>query len=411
MVGFRSLATQAAASTQLLALGSLLFNTADANTAFGTAALLFNTTGINNTAVGATALLHNTIAEENTATGAFALSSNTEGDFNTANGAFALQVNTIGEQNTAIGDLALANNDSTGAGLGNANTAVGAGALFSNTDGDSNNAVGYNSLGANETGISNQAMGFSALSSNVDGAANIAIGDSAALNNVSGSFNTVIGSLAGQDLTNGGDNIYIGATAGNGAGNEDGTIRIGDPEFISTCYIAGISGQTASGGVAVFIDANGKLGTVTSSARFKDDIKPMDKASEALLALKPVTFHYKKEIDPTRTSQFGLVAEEVEKVDPDLVVRDKEGKPYTVRYEAVNAMLLNEFLKEHKKTEKLEATVASLITTVKEQAAQIQKVSAQLAAASPSGGGLEANKFATGRIRGGGPAPQVVNNP
>ena len=134
-------------------------------------------------------------------------------------------------------------------------------------------------------------------------------------------------------------------------GNEDGTIRIGDPEFISTCYIAGISGQTASGGVAVFIDANGKLGTVTSSARFKDDIKPMDKGSEALLALKPVTFHYKKEIDPTRTSQFGLVAEEVEKVDPDLVVRDKEGKPYTVRYEAVNAMLLNEFLKEHKKTE------------------------------------------------------------
>ena len=371
--------------------GSLLSNTADDNTAFGTAALLFNTTGINNTAVGATALLHNTTAEENTATGAFALSSNTAGDFNTANGAFALQVNTMGEQNTAIGDLALANNDSTGAGFGNANTAVGAGALFSNTDGDSNNAVGYNSLGANETGISNQAMGFSALSSNVDGAANIATGDSAALNNVSGSFNTVIGSLAGQDLTDGGDNIYIGATAGNGAGNEDGTIRIGDPEFISTCYIAGISGQTASAGVAVFIDANGKLGTVTSSARFKDDIKSMDKGSEALLALKPVTFHYKKEIDPTRTSQFGLVAEEVAKVDPDLVVRDKEGKPYTVRYEAVNAMLLNEFLKEHKQTEKLEATVASLITTVKEQAAQIHKVSAQ----------LEASK----------PASQVVNNP
>ena len=225
----------------------------------------------------------------------------------------------------------------------------------------------------------------------MDGAANIAIGDSAALNNVGGSFNTVIGSLAGQDLTSGGDNIYIGATAGNGAGNEDGTTRIGDPQFISTCYIAGISGQTASGGVAVFIDPNGKLGTVTSSARFKDDIKPMNKASEALLALKPVTFHYKKEIDSTRISQFGLVAEEVEKVDPDLVVRDKEGKPYPVRYEAVNAMLLNEFLKEHKKTEKLQATVASLITTVKEQAAQIQKVSAQ----------LEASK----------PAPQVVNNP
>ena len=211
------------------------------------------------------------------------------------------------------------------------------------------------------------------------------------MNNVSGAFNTVIGSLAGQDLTDGGDNIYIGATAGNGAGNEDGTIRIGDPKFISTCYIAGISGQTVSGGVAVFIDANGMLGTVTSSARFKDDIKPMAKASEALLALKPVTFHYKKEIDPTRTSQFGLVAEEVEKVDPDLVVRDKEGKPYTVRYEAVNAMLLNEFIKEHSKVQELEATVAGLAATVKEQASQIQKVSAQ----------LEVSK----------PAAQVVNNP
>jgi hypothetical protein len=226
-------------------------------------------------------------------------------------------------------------------------------------------------------------MGFSALSSNVDGAANVAIGDSAALSNVSGSFNTVIGSLAGQDLTDGGDNIYIGATAGNGAGNESGTIRIGDPEFISTCYIAGISGQTASGGVAVFIDANGKLGTVTSSARFKDNIKPMDKASEALLALKPVTFHYRKEIDPTRTSQFGLVAEEVEKVDPDLVVRDKVGKPYTVRYEAVNAMLLNEFLKEHQKVQALEKQVEKLT-------AGLQKVSDQ----------LEASK----------PAPQVANN-
>jgi hypothetical protein len=127
----------------------------------------------------------------------------------------------------------------------------------------------------------------------------------------------------------------------------------------------------------------------------------MDKASDALFALKPVTFRYKKEIDPAGKSQLGLVAEDVEKVNPDLVVRDKEGKPYSVRYDQVNAMLLNEFLKEHKKTEKLEATVASLIETVKEQAAQIQKVSAQLTAASPSRGGLEASKA----------APQVVNNP
>jgi hypothetical protein len=255
-------------------------------------------------------------------------------------------------------------------------------------------------------------MGFSALSSNVDGAANIAIGDSAALNNVSGAFNTVIGSLAGQDLTDGGDNIYIGATAGNGAGNEDGTIRIGDPKFISTCYIAGISGQTASGGVAVFIDANGKLGTLTSSARFKDEIKPMGKASEAILALKPVSFRYKKDIDPQGIPQFGLVAEEVENVNPDLVIRDKGGKAYTVRYEQINAMLLNEFLKEHRQVQeqatkgqeqaatitKLESAMArqqneikAFAVALKVQAAQIQVVSDQ----------LEANK----------PPPRVVSNP
>ena len=181
------------------------------------------------------------------------------------------------------------------------------------------------------------------------------------------------------------------------------------------------------------MNSSGKLGTLTSSARFKDDIKPMERASEAILALKPVRFRYKKEIDPDRIAQFGLVAEEVEKVNPDLVVRDKEGKPYTVRYDAVNAMLLNEFLKEHRKVEEQSETIAKLTSTVaqqrrdfqatiakseesvtarlQEQAAQIQKVNAQLAAASPSSGGLEASKFATGRIRSGGPAPQVVNNP
>jgi len=143
----------------------------------------------------------------------------------------------------------------------------------------------------------------------------------------------------------------------------------------------------------------------------------MDKASEALLALNPVTFRYKKEIDSKGIPQFGLVAEDVEKVNPDLIVRDKEGKPYSVRYDAVNAMLLNEFLKEHRKNEtqettlaELKAEIATLSATVKAQAEQIQKVTAQLATASPSGGGLELSKFATGRIRGGGPAPQVVNN-
>jgi hypothetical protein len=158
----------------------------------------------------------------------------------------------------------------------------------------------------------------------------------------------------GWFLTTGDWNIDIG---NNGMAGEGNTIRIGDANQTST-FIAGISSQTAPYGVAVYVNTDGKLGTVTSSARFKDDIKPMEKASEALLALNPVTFHYRKAIDPTRTSQFGLVAEEVEKVNPDLVVRDKEGKPYTVRYDAVNAMLLNEFLKEHRTVNELKATVA-----------------------------------------------------
>ena len=139
-----------------------------------------------------------------------------------------------------------------------------------------------------------------------------------------------------------------------------------------TCYIGNIFNQTSSGGAGVFVNSAGKLGTGPSSRRFKDDIRPMDKASEALFSLKPVSFRYKKEIDPAGTSQLGLVAEEVEKVNPDLVVRDKEGKPYSVRYEQVNAMLLNEFLKEHKKVEKLEATVADLATQLRQVSAQLQ---------------------------------------
>ena len=216
--------------------------------------------------------------------------------------------------------------------------------------------------------------------------------------NTTGFGNIAVGSQAGDGIYTGNLNIDIG---NNGLPGESGTIRIGQNLIHSATYIAGISGKTASGGAAVFVNTDGKLGTLTSSARFKTDIKSMDNTSEAILALKPVTFRYKKEIDTQCTPQFGLVAEDVEKVNPDLVIRDREGKPYTVRYEAVNAMLLNEFLKEHSKGEKLtkdfRATVAqqqkeiqALAATVKEQAQQIQKVSTQ----------LEASK----------PAPQVVKN-
>jgi hypothetical protein len=160
-------------------------------------------------------------------------------------------------------------------------------------------------------------------------------------------------------------------------------------------FIAGISGKTASGGVAVYVNANGKLGTTVSSARFKEQIKPMDKASEAIHALKPVTFRYKEELDPEGIPQFGLVAEEVEKVNPDLVARDDKGEIYTVRYEAVNAMLLNEFLKEHRTVQEQKATIAQLKqdfeSKLAEQQKQIdslttglQKVSAELEVSRPA---------------------------
>ena len=195
-----------------------------------------------------------------------------------------------------------------------------------------------------------------------------------------GSKNIALGSLAGSNLTSGDNNIDIGNS---GAGAESDTIRIGDSALQNRTFVAGISGIPVTGSTVV-VDANGQLGVAPSSARFKDNVKAMDKTSEAILVLKPVTFRYKKELDPSGTSQFGLVAEDVEKINPALVVHDKEGKPYSVRYDAVNGMLLNEFLKEHQKVQDLEKQVEKL-------AMGLQKMSAQ----------LEASK----------PAPRVVNNP
>jgi trimeric autotransporter adhesin len=384
-IGWRSLYSNTDANYNTgLGAGTLALNNGRENTATGAGSMLLNTSGFRNTAAGMVTLLNNDSGVYNGAVGAFALFSNTNGFSNNAMGDSALLSNVHGAQNTAVGDLALASNDITGAGLGDFNTAVGAETLLSNTNGNSNNAVGAYALTSNTTGVFNQAMGFDALGSTATGSANVAIGDSA-LDSLTGagSFNTVIGDLAGASLTGGSDNIYIGATSG-GPAVESGAIRIGDPLFISGAWIAGIFGN-ATPGVPVYISASGRLSTTPSSQRYKEDIKRMDKASEALFALKPVTFRYKKEVDATGTPQFGLVAEEVAKVNPDLVYRDNEGKIYSVRYEAVNAMLLNEFIKEHRTVEKQQATMASqeaqikwLTETVKQQATQIQKVSAQL---------------------------------
>ena len=247
-------------------------------------------------------------------------------------------------------------------------------------------------LNFNQTGSNNAAIGARALLDNTIGNFNTANGFRALQHNTSGSRNIALGFQAGMNLTTGSDNIAIGALGGAG---ESSTIRIGRPGIPpgtqTRTFIAGIRGVTVPSGVGVIVGSNHQLGTVQFSKRFKEAIKPMDKASESILALNPVTFRYKQELDADRIPQFGLVAEDVEKVNPDLVVRDADGKLSSVRYEAVNAMLLNEFLKEHRKVTKLESTVVQQQKQIEALTAGLRKVSAQ----------LEASK----------PAPQVVNNP
>ena len=314
-----------------------------------------------NAFLGDDALLNNTTGNADTAIGFEALSSNTTGFFNTANGSQALQSNTTGNSNTANGTAALLNNTT-----GNDNTVIGAGALVSNTTGSFNTVTGVAALNSNTTGFNNTANGWHALQI------------------TTGSNNIAVGAEAGINLTTGNNNIDIGNA---GVAAESKTIRIGTRGTQRNAFIAGINGATVPTGVAVVVDANGHLGTTTSSARLKDAIKPMDKASEAILALKPVTFCYKPELDPEGIPQFGLVAEEVAKVNSDLVARDEQGKPYSVRYEAVNAMLLNEFLKEHRRVEQLKKDCESKIAEQQKQiealTAGLQKVSAQLQLSKP----------------------------
>jgi Chaperone of endosialidase len=309
------------------------------NTGVGAGALVLNT-GSSNTATGAAALFLNTTGERNTANGAFALFSNTEGIENTATGANALNSNTTGKFNTAHGFEALFNND-TGFG----NTAVGYQALFNNISNDNNTATGKFALFNNTIGSGNTANGVSALAQNI-----------------SGINNTALGLLAGNNVTTADNVICIGA--GVPGANVDNTCFIGN--------IFGVTTQNADA-IPVLVDSDGQLGTASSSRQFKKEIKPMDKVSEAILALKPVTFRYRNH--KSSTPQFGLIAEDVAEVNPDLVVRDKDGDVYTVRYDAVNAMLLNEFLKAHDKIEEQQKQIHALTAQLKQQAALIRKVS------------------------------------
>ena len=308
----------------------------------------------------------------NTAEGDNALFSLTTGASNTAIGFAALGSNTTGSQNTAAGVFALVSNTT-----GFQNAATGVQALFSNTTGFHNTAAGFQALLANTTANHNTADGDNALVHDTTGSLNTAIGAHALDHNITGSSNVALGFQAGFNITGSG-NVCIGQNIFGLAG-ESNVTRIGN-----------IGSTAQANGVFVTVGAGGKLGFQASSRRYKDDIKPMDKASEALFSLKPVSFRYKQEIDPERSPDFGLIAEDVAIVNPDLVARDEEGKIVTVRYQAVNAMLLNEFLKEHRKVEDLEANAARQQKQIEALTAGLQKVSAQ----------LEASK----------PAPQVVNN-
>ena len=322
----------------------------------------------------------------NTVEGQSALLSRTTGAYNTAVGFFSLRSDTTGNFNTAIGAGTLFANSADN------NTATGALVLFSNTMGSGNTGSGYQALFSNQTGGNNTACGYLALDINTAGNNNTALGAYALAAN-SGTNNIAIGYFAGQALTFGSNNIAIGSDGGSG---ESGAIRVGKNSDQTATYVAGIAGQTVgAGGSTCYVDNAGKLGVFLSARRFKTDIADMAAASEAILGLRPVTFHYKPELDKTGIPQFGLVAEEVAKVNPDLVTHDAKGDLYTVRYEAVNAMLLNEFLKEHRTVQELKSTVQKqqndFQSKLAEQQGQIealtmglQKVSAQVEMSHPA---------------------------
>jgi hypothetical protein len=300
----------------------------------------------------------------NTAIGEEALRSNTSGSDNTALGAEACYGNTSASSNTCIGSFALGSNTT-----GQVNTAVGSGALPSNTSGDANAAFGVNAMDFNTTGSSNTALGTLSLFSNSTGSYNTAVGANA-LANATGSSNIAVGRLAGNGITSGTNNIDIGNSA---PGNESNTTRIGNTQ--TRAFLAGVNGVTVSSGVAVYIDSNGQLGTVTSSKRFKEDIESMGDVTADLMKLRPVTFHYKAPYDDgSRLLQYGLVAEEVAKVLPDLVQFDKQGKPFTVRYNAVNAMLLDGYQQQQQQIERQKAQIEDQEARIKRLEAVIERL-------------------------------------
>ncbi len=301
----------------------------NANTALGDNALSTNTTGIDNTAIGAGAMFSNTMGQDNTATGLSALIMNITGNENTATGVFALEENTSGADNTATGVRAMMFS------TGNDNTATGVDSLENNTSGGSNTAIGGVALGANTTGSNNIAVGFD----------------------------------AGDNLTTGSNNIDIFDA---GVAGESNTIRIGSQGAQTTTFIAGIfGGPKIKKGCDVIAGSNGMLGCIKSSARYKRDIRDMGDASDKLMKLRPVTFQYKEDSDGIQ--QYGLIAEEVQKVYPELVIEGEDGRPETVEYQVLPAMLLNELQKEVRDNDRQTAQIARLSRQIEEMKARHEK--------------------------------------
>ena len=311
------------------------------NTGTGFVVLYQNTSGFYNTASGAGALEQNTTGNGNTAIGFGALSSNifgnndsrSTGSFNTASGAQSLYFNTTGYENTASGAGALYSNS-----IGTDNNAMGFHSLYLNTEGYRNSAVGSFALAANTTGNLNNATGYGALAANTSGSNNNAQGYLALASNTTGSFNTAIGEYAGYFITTGNHNIDIGNL---GAASDNGVIRIGGSA--TAAYISGISNSTVTG-AAVYVTSSGQLGVLASSERYKTAIAPMGFTTDKLQRLRPVTFHLKN--DPKGDMQYGLIAEEVAQVYPELVIRNAAGRIDGVRYDELAPMLLNEVQKQ-----------------------------------------------------------------
>jgi len=335
-------------------------------TAEGCNALSLLTTGTANTGVGWYSLFSAGAANYNTGVGAGTLALNTA-DANTAVGTVALFLNTTGQLNTAVGTVALQSNET-----GDGNTAIGASTLPNNTTGTQNTAIGFNAMRDNTIGSLNTAVGLLALISNTEGGNNTAIGRNALQDNETGSGNTAIGYRAGLDVTGDG-NLCLG-TGALGVAGVDNTTWIANVNTLTQNFSAGVNDY-----VTVRL-SDGRLGhtAVVSSRRYKEDIKPLAAVSEALYGLNPVSFRLKKQYDETQRRSFGLIAEEVEKIDPDLVYHNNKGQAESVRYELINAMLLNEFLKEHHRGEEQDCKIQEQETTIAELRSEMRALAARI---------------------------------